>query len=280
MYVTTAYDGVFAIDARTGDRLWKHPPLSGHFAECCGAMNRGAAITDKFVLIGQLDGVLVAHVVALMIMTAALTGVSARAETSNDQTLQTRVASALGQARRFESLRRFSDASSLGVLQSAIYTMQSATDISALNVEKFTSQRRMIVQGWAEILKTIEQSYDPAFDPTSQNDVPTTCVIPPGGFPCGADPSVIGDLRVRDAYVTALQENALKLKRAFYYQRLHSMDESAMTILDTSLDLFRRVAPEGVGPDFVALDGILRRTGLSETRRTKIDALFYAHPDH
>ncbi|HEV7179828.1 MAG TPA: hypothetical protein VGN11_08150 [Candidatus Baltobacteraceae bacterium] len=164
MYVTTAYDRVFAIDARTGDRLWKHPPLSGHFAECCGAMNRGAAITDKFVLIGQLDGVLVAHVVALMIMTAALTGVSARAETSNDQTLQTRVASALGQARRFESLRRFSDASSLGVLQSAIYTMQSATDISALNVEKFTSQRRMIVQGWAEILKTIEQSYDPALE--------------------------------------------------------------------------------------------------------------------
>jgi len=60
MYISTAYDGVFAIDARTGDQLWKRPPLAGSFRQCCGPVNRGVAITDDLVIIGQLDGVLVA----------------------------------------------------------------------------------------------------------------------------------------------------------------------------------------------------------------------------
>lgn len=60
MYITTAYDGVFSIDARTGDEIWKRPILSGHFKQCCGPVNRGVAVTDDLVLIGQLDGVLVA----------------------------------------------------------------------------------------------------------------------------------------------------------------------------------------------------------------------------
>ncbi|MGD0969739.1 MAG: PQQ-binding-like beta-propeller repeat protein [Candidatus Aquilonibacter sp.] len=60
MYLTTAFDGVLAIDARTGDQLWKRPPLSGRFRLCCGPMSRGAAVTNDLVLLGQLDGVLVA----------------------------------------------------------------------------------------------------------------------------------------------------------------------------------------------------------------------------
>jgi glucose dehydrogenase len=60
MYLTTAFDGVLAIDARTGDQLWKRPPLSGRLRLCCGPVNRGVAVTNDLVLLGQLDGVLVA----------------------------------------------------------------------------------------------------------------------------------------------------------------------------------------------------------------------------
>ena len=60
MYISTAYDAVAAIDARTGNLLWKRPPLSGRFKICCGPANRGVAIAHDLVIIGQLDGVLVA----------------------------------------------------------------------------------------------------------------------------------------------------------------------------------------------------------------------------
>ncbi|MGZ3498628.1 MAG: hypothetical protein ACXVAM_15710 [Vulcanimicrobiaceae bacterium] len=56
MYLTTAYGGVFAIDARTGDLRWKRDPLTGSFQQCCGPVNRGAAIWKKLVIVGQLDG--------------------------------------------------------------------------------------------------------------------------------------------------------------------------------------------------------------------------------
>lgn len=60
MYLTTAYDGVFAIDAKTGELRWKRDPLTGEFQHCCGPVNRGAAIWNDLVLIGQLDDKVVA----------------------------------------------------------------------------------------------------------------------------------------------------------------------------------------------------------------------------
>ena len=60
MYITTAYDGVLAIRAVDGTVLWRRPPLSGNFTLCCGPVNRGVAITNDLLLIGQLDGTLVA----------------------------------------------------------------------------------------------------------------------------------------------------------------------------------------------------------------------------
>lgn len=56
MYVTTAYDGLFAIDATSGDLRWKRDPLRGTFRQCCGPVNRGVAISKNLVLLGQLDG--------------------------------------------------------------------------------------------------------------------------------------------------------------------------------------------------------------------------------
>lgn len=60
MYLTTAYDGVFAIDATSGVLRWKVDPLRGHFRQCCGPVNRGVALSQTFVLVGRLDGSVVA----------------------------------------------------------------------------------------------------------------------------------------------------------------------------------------------------------------------------
>jgi len=60
MYLTTAYDGVFAIDAQSGRLLWKRDPLPGTFRQCCGPVNRGVALSKDLVVIGQLDGRVVA----------------------------------------------------------------------------------------------------------------------------------------------------------------------------------------------------------------------------
>lgn len=60
MYLTTAYDGVFAIDARTGELRWKREPLTETFRQCCGPVNRGVAVSKNLVFLGQLDGNVVA----------------------------------------------------------------------------------------------------------------------------------------------------------------------------------------------------------------------------
>lgn len=60
MYISTPNDGVFAIDAVNGTMIWKRPPLAGVFRQCCGPVNRGVAISKSLVIIGQLDGQVVA----------------------------------------------------------------------------------------------------------------------------------------------------------------------------------------------------------------------------
>ncbi len=62
MYITTSYNHVFALDAVTGDPLWKYDhPLPDDLRVCCGPTNRGVAIADDKVFMGTLD----ARVVAL-----------------------------------------------------------------------------------------------------------------------------------------------------------------------------------------------------------------------
>lgn len=60
MYLTTALDGVIAINASNGELLWKRNPLSGRFRQCCGVVNRGVALSKDFVIFGQLDDRVVA----------------------------------------------------------------------------------------------------------------------------------------------------------------------------------------------------------------------------
>src|SRR6056297_1756079 len=63
MYVTGSWSMVFALDARTGEKLWSYDPrvprATGRNA-CCDAVNRGVAVWEGKVLFGTLDGRLMA----------------------------------------------------------------------------------------------------------------------------------------------------------------------------------------------------------------------------
>jgi alcohol dehydrogenase (cytochrome c) len=62
IYLSTAWNHVFAIDARTGAELWHYRRrLPGELQYCCGPVNWGVAIREDTLFLGTLD----AHVVAL-----------------------------------------------------------------------------------------------------------------------------------------------------------------------------------------------------------------------
>jgi quinohemoprotein ethanol dehydrogenase len=62
MYVTSGNDDVFALDARTGALIWEHRSGIDQTINtvCCGWDNRGPALGDGKVFLGQLDGTFVA----------------------------------------------------------------------------------------------------------------------------------------------------------------------------------------------------------------------------
>ncbi|MCP5119637.1 MAG: PQQ-binding-like beta-propeller repeat protein, partial [bacterium] len=62
IYLTTAWNHVFAIDARTGGELWHYQRrLPEELKYCCGPVNWGVAIREDTLYLGTLD----AHLVAL-----------------------------------------------------------------------------------------------------------------------------------------------------------------------------------------------------------------------
>jgi len=67
MYMITGNDDVFALDAKTGQIVWKHWSGIGQQIStvCCGWLNRGLAMGEGMLFLGQLD----ANVVALDIKT-------------------------------------------------------------------------------------------------------------------------------------------------------------------------------------------------------------------
>jgi alcohol dehydrogenase (cytochrome c) len=61
MYVTASYSRIFALDARTGKRLWEYEHrLPEDIRPCCDVVNRGAAIYGDKVFFGTLDSGMVA----------------------------------------------------------------------------------------------------------------------------------------------------------------------------------------------------------------------------
>jgi len=67
MYISTGNDDVFALNAKTGEILWEHWSGIGQQIStiCCGWLNRGLAMGEGMLFIGQLD----ANMVALDIKT-------------------------------------------------------------------------------------------------------------------------------------------------------------------------------------------------------------------
>ena len=61
MFVTASYSRIFAMDAKTGKKLWKYEHrLPEGIMPCCDVINRGAALFDNLVIFGTLDAQLVA----------------------------------------------------------------------------------------------------------------------------------------------------------------------------------------------------------------------------
>ena len=62
LYLSTAYNHLHALDAKTGEQLWRYEhALPDDLRACCGPGNRGVAIAGDFVFMATLD----ARVVAL-----------------------------------------------------------------------------------------------------------------------------------------------------------------------------------------------------------------------
>jgi alcohol dehydrogenase (cytochrome c) len=61
MFVTASYSRIFALDAKTGKKLWKYEHrLPDGIMPCCDVVNRGAALYDNLVIFSTLDAQLVA----------------------------------------------------------------------------------------------------------------------------------------------------------------------------------------------------------------------------
>ena len=61
MYVTTSFNHIHALDARTGEELWHYKHKMGPITTyCCGPNNRGVAVYKDKVYMGTLDSKLVA----------------------------------------------------------------------------------------------------------------------------------------------------------------------------------------------------------------------------
>jgi quinohemoprotein ethanol dehydrogenase len=63
IYVSTAWSHVYALDAASGKRLWRYDPqVSGRvgFNACCDVVSRGVAVAQGLVVLGALDGRLIA----------------------------------------------------------------------------------------------------------------------------------------------------------------------------------------------------------------------------
>src|SRR3954464_1872073 len=61
IFVTGSYSRIYAVDAKTGRKLWEYNHrLPEGILPCCDVINRGAALYGGLVIFGTLDGQLVA----------------------------------------------------------------------------------------------------------------------------------------------------------------------------------------------------------------------------
>ena len=163
-------------------------------------------------------------------------------------------------------LQSFNSTHSLSTLGTAIDTLGRAADLHAIAPEDFVTSRRSLMQAWARILQTIEQSYDPTYDPNDPRQRAVDCV--PCTFPQGSPTA-----DEQPAYQAAVQANNVKIARSQHYLQVHQLDELAMANVRIDLRLFEMA---GAPPDYAALDTIFRQANLSEARLSAIDTMLNA----
>jgi len=161
-----------------------------------------------------------------------------------------------------QDLQRYRISHSLDDLRQSIYDLQGSLFIFDLAPETFVEQRRARIRQWAEILRVIEQSYDPTYDPAVRYWQPS--------WPLHRPASAAENLQ----YQKELADFKLRTERTNDYIQLQNVDALAMTsLLMESFALAHYTKMETVS-DFEALDGILVRAGISDERRLEIDAIF------
>jgi hypothetical protein len=172
-----------------------------------------------------------------------------------------------------EALVRYKATHSLEDLRSVVSTMGGTVNIRELTPENLILERRNLVRAWAQILKAIEQSYDPTFDPNER----LACPEPPAAqgiqLPPCVSPAAVNNPAARAAYLAELNKYYGYVRRVSYYRQLRNVDDWAMLSLRMSLDLYRQVAPKGVSADFDALDTILQQAALGGARRSRIEQM-------
>ncbi len=184
-------------------------------------------------------------------------------------TIQGRVEDALGKLEIYRRSRSLSD------LQTAAYAMQQSLDVDLFRANAFTLQRRAFVSGWAQVLRSIEDAYDPKFYP----DEPLPCPLPRPGerlgyiLPAVCDPKLIREPQNDSVRNKELQD--LERYRVSYehYREVKRLDDESMTILEMSLNLLCEVAPAQAPSDYLALDRIFLDSAISDSRRIKIEAM-------
>lgn len=179
-----------------------------------------------------------------------------------------------------QALQRYETSHSLNDLETATAAMEGSVDVQSLTPYNFIATRRNFVQGYANVLAAIEKAYEPGYDPLDPKNRPHGCVTPPQepdgrSLPPCTDPKEIHDAKAREQYVVAINADRVKTERELRYNRIMGLELRAMSVLRVELSVFRDIAPEGISADYAAIDSILRRAGLSEAHRSKIDAMLY-----
>lgn len=149
----------------------------------------------------------------------------------------TRLATAL------TTLQRYHTTGSLPDLQSAVDELFSAFVNVGQSRKELVAERRAVVSAYARVFHDIDQSYDPAFDPNDDRDLPSTA-----GGPA----------------------NSLKSQRSARYIHLRNIDRGASVEMKIVLDFFNHL---GTPPDTGALEDIIARAGLTRQRQQAIDAM-------
>ena len=181
-----------------------------------------------------------------------------------------------------DALTRYGASHSINDLTAAIKALDGSIDPDTLTPGNFVATRRALVRADVNVLRVVDQSYDPTFNPLDPQNIQFLCVPPPpvvGAHRC-MNPDEIKDLAIRATYAASVNLNSEKVKRNIAFRQIAHLDDYATTMLDIILKFLNSIAPDDVGPDCFALDHIVQQAGLSESKRNHIDTIICSrnHP--